>query len=572
MGYTSDQQLADPLAFDSTDEAPNLESDGRPARRSLWVSRLAIVIGALTCSAAFAALYRSHSKAAHLKSLRIPFRQYDETMPGCRAMPTRADQYDGLEDERPITVNSVNGTVNVFVIGDWGATLPNHITFSPGCCDGGAQFNVANAFKQRGDWADPQYVLNVGDNFYVAGLDMHTCQEPPNKGEDETKAAFSSAWQGIYGKYTNKPWISCLGNHDYGGWRMDKGWPQQIGYSFMNYNWIMPGRFYTKRVNHTGFYIDYFIIDSNAFDAKDPGVNPDHNICGSHNFGGAGMCSANGGMSSIQDCKPWFWRTYGAQKEWLKAKVKASNARWKVVVTHFPCGYDSEYWRGLKKHGLDLMVTGHRHQQELWKPGTTSKYISSFMLSNSWDQDAPACFVTGGGGGIISQKFAYADYGTDLQWYGFFHLTIHKDWMKIELVKTDGGVAGDMTIYPHGSQAAKDHAADAADIGEVKYTCESYCGDNNNPWTKVCKWGFAPWMSCAGCDGCLHACESYCGDENNPFEKVCPWGTDPWATCHDCDGCHTTQAPPNQTNTEADTGDSAETASEDSAQPEVSDN
>jgi len=528
-------------------DPPTAENSGRPPPWSRLTSRLAVVTGVLACSAAAVVLQRRASAAAKLASLRTPFRIYDETMPGCKPMPSRADQYDGLEDERPITVEDKDedGTVNVFVIGDWGATLPNHITFAPGCCDSGAQFNVANAFKARAKWADPQYVLNVGDNFYVAGLDTN-CQQAPGDGAEQTKAAYSSAWQQMYGPVANKPWISVLGNHDYGGFRMDKGWPQQIGYSFMNYNWIMPGRFYTKRINHTGFYIDYFMIDSNAFDAKDWGVNPDHNICsGAHNAGGMGTCANNGGMTSVQDCKHWFWKGYEAQKEWLEAKIKASKARWKIVVTHFPCGYDTEYWKRLKtQHGLDLLVTGHRHQQELWKPGSTSKYISSFLLTNKWDEDAPACFVTGGGGGIISQKFGYADYGADLQWYGFFHLTVNKDWMKIELVATDNKVAGNMTIYPHGSKAAKEHAGEAAKPNTAGYICDSFCGDANNPWSKVCAWGSAPWMSCTGCKGCSNACEYYCGNAANPWSKVCPWGSAPWSTCHDCHGCHTTTGAP----------------------------
>merc|ERR1719401_2050569 len=325
------------------------------------------------------------------------------------------------------------------------------MTFAAQGGDMYAQSTVANAFKNRAQWAHPQYVLNVGDNFYVAGIDL-SCNAPPGDQQEVTTSSFSQAWQSMYGEVANKPWLSVLGNHDYGGWRMDRGWPQQIGYSFINYNWIMPARYYSKRMQHSNFVAEYFMIDSNAWDAKDD-PNDQHNICSGKNYGGIGNCAANGGMYSIQNCKQWFWDSYAVQKQWLEKNLKLSDATWKIVVTHFPCGYDGSFYKGLKaKYGLDLMVTGHRHQQELWWPGSKSKYTRSFLQSNQWDGSAPACFVTGGGGGIISQKFSYADYGTDLLWYGFFHLSIHKDWMRIELVNTDGKVHGNYTIHPHASR------------------------------------------------------------------------------------------------------------------------
>lgn len=475
---------------------------GTRCARGAWASRLAVAAGVVGLGSCAVLMHQFRNTAIMMDKFLKPFRLYDSGQPGCLPMPARSDQYDGIEDQRPVQVIEEGGKANIFVIGDWGATLPDHITFSGGGSDNYAQFSVGNVMKDRAKWAKPQYVLNVGDNFYVEGL-QHSCNAPPNDNQGVTTAAFTSGWQGIYGDVANIPWLSVLGNHDYGGWRFDKGWPQQIGYSFINYNWIMPARYFMKRIAHAGFNADYFMIDTNAWDAHDigePGENADHNICSRHNFGGAGTCAANGGMNNIGECKAWFWNTYAVQKQWLEEKLKASDANWKIVVTHFPCGYDSAYWKDMKmKYGLDLMLTGHRHQQELWHPHSTSKYVQSFMQTSQWDGNAPTCVVTGGGGGIISQKFPYADYGHDLLWYGFFHLTMHKDWLQIELVDTDGVVKGNTTIYPRGSQGYEV-------AKNVKLTmqgiCESYCGDTNNGWSKVCSWGYAPWMSCAACPGC----------------------------------------------------------------------
>jgi len=232
------------------------------------------------------------------------------------------------------------------------------------------------------------------------------------------------------------------------------------------------------------------------------------NICSQHNYGGVGNCANNGGMPSIGACRDWFWQSHAKQQQWLEEKLAASKADWKVVVTHFPCGYDGDMYKMLKqKHGLDLLVTGHRHQQELWKIDTENDYIQGFLHTNkwdgqgflhtnNWDGSAPACFVTGGGGGISSQHFGYAKYEGDLRDYGFFHLTMHKDWMNIELVGIDGETSGSWKIYPHGSEGARKQAAmKLKDLDSG--LCASFCGDSNNPWTKVCSW-----MSCVACKGC----------------------------------------------------------------------
>jgi hypothetical protein len=299
----------------------------------------------------------------------------------------------------------------------------------------------------------------------------------------------------MYGPVAEIPWLGVLGNHDYGGWRFDKGWPQEIGYSFVNHNWILPARYYTKRIHHPGFYIDYFMWDSNAFDAKDSGEgNQDHNICGYHNPDGA-HCMSNGGMPSIEGCKQWFWDGHELQKQWIEKHMAASDAHWKVINTHFPCGYETDWYKKLKKeYGLDLLVTGHRHQQELWWSGTSSNYVRSFMETSQWNSDAPQCFVTGGGGGIVTQNFNYADYGTDLAWYGFFDIVIKKSQMSIELVDWDGNGVGSVTIFPHGSK-------------EADYICEDWCGKEEwgHPWDKVCGWGTEPLTNCGACPECSDA-------------------------------------------------------------------
>eukprot|EP00932_Pfiesteria_piscicida_P023215 SRR837773.995.p1 GENE.SRR837773.995~~SRR837773.995.p1 ORF type:complete len:484 (-),score=185.40 SRR837773.995:133-1584(-) len=386
----------------------------------------------------------AESQAESLRALLSPRARYNSSAPGSRRAPVSTLQYQGMADERHFEISAdEEGFTHVFAVGDWGATLPGHYTAPnkrgpgqkcPKNCgyvhgiDDRAQILVANVMKQRAATSNPQYVLNVGDNLYWSGI-QEDCGSVHATGK--TVGDFAQVWQGVYGGLANKPWLSCLGNHDYGGWQFNHGWPQQIGYSFVNHNWVMPARYYSKVMTHPGFSVEYFIIDSNAYDAKDLNDDGEHNICGAeHNPPGA-SCAAGGGPASLQACKSWFWDTYNQQKEWLKQKVPASTADWQVVITHFPCGTDAGFYRYLHGRGLDFLVTGHRHDQELWQ--------SSGLLGGM------TCIVTGGGGGITSE---HSPSGMDSSEYGFFDITMSKSKMKLELIALSGNVIKSGWVYP----------------------------------------------------------------------------------------------------------------------------
>jgi len=402
-------------------------------RRLRLVGKVVLATGSVAAVAGIAALRKVSLPQSTREQLRIPFKLYEDTYnqsdPDLLEMPKRADQYDGIEDKRPIdVVADEDGNTHIYAIGDWGATLPAHRTFpNPHYWGNDWQEGniVANAMKKRAEKYDPQFFLNVGDNFYINGLHI-SCQSPPDAVRGGGEWAFSKGWQEVYGELANKPWLSTLGNHDYGGYTFGNGWPQQIGYSFINYNWIMPSRWFNKKVQHPGgFSSEYFIYDSDAFDAKPSGEDQKHNICSYHN-GGWSSCANNGGMPNTGGCYNWFWQTHKAQRAWLDKKLGESTATWKIVITHFPCGYDAAFWKEMKaQHGVDLLVTGHRHQQEMWRWDTENEWLKSAMIVTEWDGTAPACIVTGGGGGITHEPYGGSRFGHDLTEYGFYHLTMN---------------------------------------------------------------------------------------------------------------------------------------------------
>eukprot|EP00411_Alexandrium_monilatum_P123200 CAMPEP_0175635788 /NCGR_PEP_ID=MMETSP0097-20121207/1868_1 /TAXON_ID=311494 /ORGANISM="Alexandrium monilatum, Strain CCMP3105" /LENGTH=577 /DNA_ID=CAMNT_0016941429 /DNA_START=8 /DNA_END=1742 /DNA_ORIENTATION=+ len=306
--------------------------------------------------------------------------------------------------------------------------------------DDKAQLLVARAFNARAGRNRPKFVMNVGDNFYWGGLEVD-CGTPMGASSLAQTHQFNSIFNGIYGGAA--PWISALGNHDWGGFAFTNGWDQQIAYTWKSGRWIMPASYFSQHISFpdAGFSVDVFVLDSNHEDAKSPDADPEHNICSrQHNKPGA---HCPGGPASVDSCPGWFAARWAAQAQWLPRQLAGSKADWQIVVTHFPCGSNGGFFRQMHaSFGLDLLVTGHRHDQELWSPGRLGGLT---------------CFVTGGGGGISSE--ASPDPAWIREWYGeaqygFYDLTISKATILIESINYDGKVLRKAVVYPKGGPSS----------------------------------------------------------------------------------------------------------------------
>jgi len=308
------------------------------------------------------------------------------------------------------------------------------------------QLLVAEALKKRAAEMRPGYLLNVGDNFYWGGIEKTCGTTPMNEMSFTAYHQFNQIFEGVYqGEgLSGKPWLSVLGNHDWGGRVFNNGWDQQIAYTWFSERWVMPAPYWHQHVWYAdqGFSVDIYFLDSNFIDANDPHEDPEHNLCGAKHNPPDANCAMADGPASIETCPKFFRDLWYEQHDWLERMIGLSQAEWQIVVTHFPCGHEQGWYRKLhQEYGLDLLVTGHRHDQELWLPTDYSK---------NW-MGGLTCFVTGGGGGITSEAMPNPDDTKD--WYGegqygFYDLTIRKGSILIESINWDGSVLKTHTVWP----------------------------------------------------------------------------------------------------------------------------
>lgn len=299
---------------------------------------------------------------------------------------------------------------------------------------------VAEQFKKYAAMYQPKYVLNVGDSFYWGGIEK-TCGTPMGEISSEARHQFDQVFEGVYNGpgLESAPWFSVLGNHDWGGRVFNNGWDQQIAYSWASPRWVMPAPYFSQRVDYVdqGFSVDLIFIDSNVMNAGDPEDDAEHNICSSAFNPPGANCGTAGGPESVASCKGWFSSFWTKNQEFAEQQLKASTADWQIIVTHFPCGHAAGWYQQLHNMGLDLLVTGHRHDQELW--------------FKSPELGGLTCFVTGGGGGISSEATPVKDDGN---WYGeaqygFYDLVISKSDIQLNSIDYRGKVVRTATLTPN---------------------------------------------------------------------------------------------------------------------------
>jgi hypothetical protein len=379
-------------------------------------------------------------------------------------------QYWGAHNGKPLqdTCFAGEGPFHAFIIGDWGGMYgpsgleaAKHLShrfergqgFVPGI-DTHPQMLVRDQMKWRAPWSKPDYILNVGDNFYWAGIEDwcgagDISIQYSNGGTGVPRVnQFQDIFQNVYNGegIDGKQWLGVLGNHDYGGWLFNHAWDQMIGYTWSPQSqgrWMTPALYYRSHVRYPDFTVDYYFLDTNVWDALDPHNGSPHNLCGLQHSGGGSHCP--GGLDNPWVCPAWFKDLWQKQKDWLGEVVPLSTADWRIVVTHFPPYFGMWDWKWMvKEYQFDLIVTGHRHSQFTRTVGEKSQLIWPDWGANAaaagWTDflDPVSWVVSGGGGGVTSEHAP--DWGGNDDQYGFMDLTLSKDNLTVEAISHSGKV------------------------------------------------------------------------------------------------------------------------------------
>ncbi|CAA6664265.1 unnamed protein product [Spirodela intermedia] len=200
-----------------------------------------------------------------------------------------------------------DGSLSVLVVGDWGRR------------GGYNQSKVAAQMGRVGEKLDIDFIISTGDNFYDTGI---------RSVEDR---AFEESFTDIYtASSLQKPWYAVLGNHDYHGDVLAQLSP---ALREIDRRWICMRSFIVDAE-----VAEFFFVDTVPFVLR-------------------------------------YWKHPGLRRyDWrgdLEAALRASPARWKIVVGHNPIRSASVHGNTkeldelllpvLKANDVDLYINGHDH-------------------------------------------------------------------------------------------------------------------------------------------------------------------------------------------------------------------
>jgi len=226
--------------------------------------------------------------------------------------------------------------------------------------------NVASALQGVFGAEDVRFLVNTGDNFYWCGI------------QNTSDFQVQADWVDTYANSVRAvPWYSVLGNHEYG-----YNVQAQIDLSDIYPTWVMPARYYTKRVSLSpSQHLSMIFLDSSPcvseYRSSSPSrwdpcgtTYPTCSLSGGHDDF-EGTCHFNANILS-QDC--------GAQLSWFKTQLNAvPKDDWLILVGHHPLDeFDVEdFVSAAEAHGFDLYLNGHAHTLTHYMVDGSPKYVTS---------------------------------------------------------------------------------------------------------------------------------------------------------------------------------------------------
>ncbi|MEU7583275.1 metallophosphoesterase [Streptomyces sp. NPDC041068] len=232
-----------------------------------------------------------------------------------------------------------------------------------------AQHAVAAAAREVCRAEGVSVAVGLGDNIYENG--------PESDHDSEFRTKFEDPNSGL-----DMPWLMVLGNHDCSGLIPGSGGDpsrgdREVSYAKGSRRWYMPSRYYnvalpsaadTKDNRQGDPLVEFFAMDTNPV------------------------------TSYVVQMDPHYWWNgpyMRDQRAWLDGALKASRARWKIVLGHHPYlnngkhgsagSYDGfvigNYTSGIHLKEIyeevvcgraDLILSGHDHTLQILEPTSRS--------------------------------------------------------------------------------------------------------------------------------------------------------------------------------------------------------
>lgn len=246
------------------------------------------------------------------------------------------------------TVSIFADELNFIGLGDWGGAMLKGYHEQD-------QLAVAKQMTISARQNDVKFVVNVGDNFYYFGID--NLEDPQIQTDFENVYADESLFV---------PWYSTLGNHDYG-----LNVSAQLMYKSPNNDrWVMPDRYYTKRLDlGMGQYATFVYLDTNpcvwSYRDDDPG-------------GWDPSCYDSDAPKNCRWHQNILDQNCRTQYEWLKDTVaRIPQSDWKIAVGHHNA-YEidvDDLTSVLQKSDFHLYMNGHTHALAQYQVDGKGAYV-----------------------------------------------------------------------------------------------------------------------------------------------------------------------------------------------------
>lgn len=250
-----------------------------------------------------------------------------QTKPTSTAMPA--------VDASAPNANGAAGVIDASVV-DAGVTTIRFIAVGDTGRGDTPQMQVARAMETKCKHSGCDFVVMLGDNFYLSGVSSVS--------DPQWASKFETPYRGI-----NAPFYPVLGNHDYGGGGVGNDFVKgqlQVDYAARSTKWKMPATYYT----FTEGPAQFFATDSNM----------------------------------------QLYSRDGDQRPQMATWINESRARWKIALSHHPYRSNGPHGNAGTYNGqpnqpvfngvtvksfdeeilcgkVDVLMSGHDHSQQWMK-------------------------------------------------------------------------------------------------------------------------------------------------------------------------------------------------------------